>query len=50
MRSLLFEVQPENPTLFIGTAFTLLLVAFAATTLPSLRAARVDPTVALRQE
>jgi putative ABC transport system permease protein len=50
LRSMLFEVQPENPILFIGSAFTLLVIAFAATTLPSLRAARVDPTVALRQE
>jgi putative ABC transport system permease protein len=50
LRSLLFRV-PANDSALIGAAAVLLLaVSAAATLLPSLRAARIDPVVALRQD
>ena len=48
--NLLFEVQAENPVLFVSAAILMIGVAVLASLAPSLRAARVDPTVALRQE
>ena len=50
VRSLLFEVAPNDP-LTLGAA-TVLIVAFAllASVIPALRAARVNPAEALRAE
>lgn len=50
VRPLLFGVSPYDPLVLGGVAVTLLAVAVAASTLPALRAAHVDPTVALRVE
>jgi putative ABC transport system permease protein len=50
MRSLLFEVSPSDPLTFSGVAILLLGVALAACYIPARRAARTDPTVALRHE
>ncbi len=50
MRSLLFEVSPNDPLTFSGVAILLLGVALAACYIPARRAARTDPTVALRHE
>jgi ABC-type lipoprotein release transport system permease subunit len=50
MRSLLFEVSPNDPLIFSGVAILLLGVALAACYIPARRAARTDPTVALRHE
>jgi hypothetical protein len=50
LRSLLYQVPANDPVLIGGAAALLLVVAIAATLLPSLRAARIDPVVALRQE
>jgi predicted permease len=45
---LLFEVSPRDPAVLAGVNGLLTAMAFLATLLPSLRAARVDPVVALR--
>ncbi|MFL5604930.1 MAG: FtsX-like permease family protein, partial [Gemmatimonadaceae bacterium] len=50
LRSLLFEVSPDNPVLIAGAALLLLIVAAAAGYAPARRAARVDPAEALRTE
>jgi ABC-type antimicrobial peptide transport system permease subunit len=48
--SLLFGLQPRDPLVFATAALVLAATAGAAALLPALRAARVDPMVALRQE
>jgi ABC-type antimicrobial peptide transport system permease subunit len=48
--SLVFGVRVRDPAVFIGVAATLTTVALAACAIPSLRASRVDPIVALRYE
>ncbi len=50
LATLLFEVQPRDTLTFTGVAALLLAVALAACLAPALRAARVDPIVALRDE
>jgi ABC-type antimicrobial peptide transport system permease subunit len=50
MRSLLFDVSPTDPLTFAVVALALLVVAGIASYLPARRAARVDPTIALRCE
>jgi predicted permease len=50
MRSLLFEIEPTDPITFASVAIVLVLTSLAAATIPSLKAARVDPLVALRHE
>jgi putative ABC transport system permease protein len=48
-RSLLYNVSPFDPLTFSVVAIFLLMVAFVASYLPALRATRVDPLVALRE-
>jgi putative ABC transport system permease protein len=50
LRSLLFEIEPTDTATFIGVVILLMIAAFAACWFPALRAARVDPVVALRHE
>jgi ABC-type antimicrobial peptide transport system permease subunit len=50
LRAILFGVTPAAPLVYVGAAGSLVLVATAACVVPALRAARVDPMVALRDE
>ena len=50
LESQLFGVEPADPVALGATAALVLAVAVLASLAPALRAARVDPAVALRQE
>jgi putative ABC transport system permease protein len=50
MSSMIYEVRPRDPITFVVVATVLSLVALIASALPAYRAAKVDPTVALRYE
>ncbi|MGA8089143.1 MAG: ABC transporter permease [Terracidiphilus sp.] len=50
IRTMLYETQPLDPTVFSGVAAILLAVAALACLLPAWRASRLDPMQALRTE
>jgi predicted permease len=50
LKSMLWGVQPTDPLTFAGVAAIFLLVAAAASFLPALRVARLDPARTLRSE
>lgn len=50
IRSLLFGVEPGDLTTFALASLVIALAALAGSALPALRAARVDPVVALRAD
>jgi len=50
METLLFEVRPTDPATLGGVTAAITLVAIAACLVPALRATRVDPMAALREE
>jgi len=50
MATLLFGISATDPLTFITISFVLLLVAMLASYIPSVRAMRVDPMVALRYQ
>ncbi len=50
MASLLYDVKPNDTATFFAVAISLAATALAACCAPALRAARVDPVVALRGE
>jgi putative ABC transport system permease protein len=50
IRSMLYDIQPLDPAVFLSVLGILLLVAGAACLLPAWRASRLDPMAALRAE
>jgi len=50
IQTLLFDVRPLEPVVYAAVAVTFSLVAALACLLPSLRASRIDPIIALRAE
>jgi predicted permease len=50
IQTLLFDVRPLEPMVYAAVAVTFSLVAALACLLPSLRASRIDPLVALRAD
>ena len=48
--TLLYRVSPRDPMVFAIVALTLLVVGILASAIPALRAARVDPNIALRAD
>jgi putative ABC transport system permease protein len=50
LASMLVEVKPTDPVTFVSVAVLFLLVAMLASWLPALRASRLDPTTALRND
>ena len=47
--TLLYGLEPRDPATFIGAAFVLAAIGLVAGWLPARRAARIDPTVVLRE-
>jgi predicted permease len=50
IRGLLFGVAPNDPTTLVGVAVLMVAVGIAACWLPAVRAARIDPAVAIRRQ
>ncbi len=50
VKTLLYGIAPHDPITLIAAPLSLLLIAALACAIPALRAARVDPIVALRAE
>ena len=50
LRSLLYDISPTDVTTYVGTALILTATALLACVVPSVRASRVDPVTALREE
>jgi len=50
LRSLLYEVSPNDPFTLAAVVLLLVIVALAACWLPARRASKVDPMEALRYE
>ncbi len=50
IRTLLYDVRPLDPPVYLGVALLFIVVAALACLVPSLRAARIDPLLALRAD
>jgi ABC-type antimicrobial peptide transport system permease subunit len=50
IRGLLFAVSPNDPLTLLGVVMMMMAVGLGACWLPALRAARIDPAVAIRRQ
>lgn len=50
LKSMLFQVEPNDPFVYMAVAVMLGVVKLVASYVPARRAAKIDPVVALRQE
>jgi predicted permease len=50
MTTLLFNVEPTDPVVYVAVSLVLIAVALVASYLPARRASHIDPLVALRDE
>ena len=50
LASFLYNTSPRDPWVLVTSVFALAAVATAASLLPALRAARIDPMAAIRYE
>jgi ABC-type antimicrobial peptide transport system permease subunit len=50
LASMLFELSPTDPLTYGAVAIALTAVALLASTVPALRASRIDPVTALKSE
>jgi putative ABC transport system permease protein len=50
LSSLLFRVDPRDPSVLIASAVLVTLAGFVACALPAMRAGRTDPAAILRDE
>jgi len=50
LRSMLFQVQPNDPWVYIAVSVMVSVVTLVAGYIPASRAAKIDPVAALRQE
>jgi putative ABC transport system permease protein len=50
MSTMLFDVKPTEPMVFVVVAAVLMAVALGASAVPSLRVTRIRPSSALRYE
>jgi putative ABC transport system permease protein len=50
LTTMLFQVRPTDPTVYLVVTVSISLVAFLATYVPARRASTIDPLAALRQE
>jgi predicted permease len=48
IRGLLFGIEPHDPFTFIGVAALMAAIGIAASWIPALRAARIDPAITIR--
>jgi putative ABC transport system permease protein len=49
LRVMLYRVTAGDPTTFVIVSLVLLSIALTAALIPAWRAARIDPTVAMRE-
>jgi ABC-type antimicrobial peptide transport system permease subunit len=50
IQGLLFGVAPNDPVTLVAVAAMMVVVGIAACWLPALRAAKIDPAVAIRRQ
>ena len=50
IRGLLFGVEPHDPLTFVGVAVMMAVIGIGACWIPALRAARIDPAIAMRAQ